>query len=176
MNHVRGIEQLGDSGVDVLPSLFQCILAGGGLGVVNKVKLEILSTVWSVVGKIGISAIPIFMGEDVVTPGNSGVANRRTVPKTFIVRVWVIGDGQGMPAQRTCELIAVLRLDGAVSLARIVDTPLEDVVGRGTFVFPGNRSVGIGSPVDDGDDLVRRVGRDSSLIPVILHLDLELPN
>ena len=70
----------------------------------------------------------------------------------------------------------MLRLDGAVAFAWIVDTPLEDVVGRGTLVLPGNGSMGIGGPVDNRDNLVRRVGRDGSLIPVVLHLNLKLPN
>ena len=81
-----------------------------------------------------------------------------------------------MPAQRTGELVVVLRLDRAVAFAWVVDTPLEDIIGRGGLVFPGNGSIGIGSPVDNGDDLVRRVGGDSSLIPVVLHLNLELPD
>jgi len=81
-----------------------------------------------------------------------------------------------VPAQRTGELVVVLRLDGTVAFAWVIDAPLENVVGRGSLFLPGNRSMGIGSPVDHGDNLVGRVGRDSSLIPVILHLNLELPN
>jgi len=81
-----------------------------------------------------------------------------------------------VPAQRTGELVVVLRLDRAVAFAWVVDTPLEDVIGRGNLVLPGNGSMGIGSPVDNRDDLVRRVGGDGSLIPVILHLNLELPD
>jgi len=81
-----------------------------------------------------------------------------------------------VPAQRTGELVVVLRLDRAVAFAWVVDTPLEDIIGRGSLVLPGNGSIGIGGPVDNRDDLVRRVGRDSSLIPVILHLNFELPD
>ena len=81
-----------------------------------------------------------------------------------------------MPAQRTGELVVVLRLDRAVAFAWVVDTPLEDVIGRGGLVLPGNGSIGIGSPVDNRDDLVRRVGGDGSLIPVVLHLNLEFPD
>jgi len=93
MNHVGGIEQLCDSGVDEFPSLLQSILAGGGLGIVYPVELEILSTVWSVIGKIFVFTLPIFMGEDVVTPGDSGVTNQRTARKTDVGREWVVGDG-----------------------------------------------------------------------------------
>lgn len=81
-----------------------------------------------------------------------------------------------MPAQRAGELVVVLRLDRAVAFAWVVDTPLEDVIGRGGLVLPGNGSIGIGSPVDNRDDLVRRVGGDGSLIPVVLHLNLEFPD
>jgi len=93
VNHVGGIEQLGDGGVDVFLSLLQSVLGSGGLGVVNIVEIEVLSTVRSVVGEVGISALPVLVGENVVAPGNSGVANRRTISKTFVGRVWVIGDG-----------------------------------------------------------------------------------
>jgi len=86
MNHVGGIEQLCDSSVDEFPSLLQSILAGGGLGIVYEVELEILSTVWSVIEEIIAFTLPIFMSEDVVTPGDSGVTNQRTARETNVGR------------------------------------------------------------------------------------------
>lgn len=176
MDHVSGIEQLGDGSVDILPGLLEGVPAGDKLGVVDVVELKALSTIRSVVLDVGITAVPVFMSENVVTPGNSSVADRRTVRETVVTRVWIISDGQGVPTQRTSELVIVLRLDGTVSFARIVDTPLEDIVSRETPLFPGEGSVGIGSPVDNGDDLVRSVSGDGSFVPVVLHLNLELPN
>ena len=81
-----------------------------------------------------------------------------------------------MPTPRAGARIVVLRLNGPVALAWVVDAPPEDVVGRSTLALPGDRNVGIGDPINHRDDLVRRVGRDSSLIPVILHLNLKLPD
>ena len=176
MNHVGGIEQLGDSGVDVLPRLLQGILVGGGFGVVNIVEFEVYSTVRSVVGEVGVSALPVLMGENVVPPCDSGVTDRRTVHVAFVGRMWVIGNGQGVPTQGTGELVVALRFDGSVAFTWIIDAPLEDVVGCETLVFPRDRSVGIGGPVDHRDDLVGRVGGDSSLIPVVLHLNFKLPD
>jgi len=176
VNHVGGIKQLGDGGVDVLPRLLQGVLVGGGFGVVNVVKFKVHSTVRSVVGEVGISALPVLMGENVVTPRNCGVADRRTMPETFVGRVWVISDGQGVPTQGTGELVVALRFNGPVAFSWIIDAPLEDVVGGETLVFPGDRSVGIGGPVDHRDDLVGRVGGDGSLIPVVLHLNFKLPD
>jgi len=176
VNHVGGIKQLGHGGIDVLPRLLQSILVGGGFGVVSEVEFEIRSTVRSVVGEVGISALPVLMGENVVTPRNSGVADRRTVPEAFVGRVWVVGDGQGVPAQGTGELVVALRFNGSTAFTWIVDTPLEDGVGCETLVLPGDRSVGVGGPVDHRDDLVRRVGGDSGLVPVVLHLHFKLPD
>jgi len=176
VNHVGGIEQLGDGGVDEPLSLLQSILTRSELGVVSIVELEVLATVRSVVGEVAISTLPVLMSEDVVAPGNGSVADRGTVLETLVGRVRVISDGQRVPAQRTGEFVVVLCFDGAVAFTWIVDTPLEDIVGRGALFLPGNRSMGIGGPVDDRDDLVRRVSRDRSLIPVVLHLDLELPD
>ena len=176
MNHVGSVEQLGDCGVDVLPSLLQSILLVGRLRVINIVEFKILSAIRSVVGEVGVPTLPVLMGEDVITPGNSGIANRRTVTETLVGRVRVIGDRQGVPTQGAGDLVAVLHLNGTFAFTWIVDTPLEDVIGGGTLVLPGNGSVGIGGPVDHRDDLVRRVSRDSSLIPVVHHLNLEFPN
>ena len=176
MDHVGGIKQLSNGGVDVFPGFLQSVLAVGGLGVVNVVEVEVLSTIRSVVGEVGIAALPVLMGKNVITPGNSGVADRRAMRVAFVGRVWVIGDRQGVPAQWTGERVAVLRLDGAVAFTWIVNAPLEDVIGGGAPVLPRDRGVGVGSPVNHRDDLVRRVGRDSSLIPVILHLNFKLPN
>ena len=176
VDHVGGIEHLGDAGVDVLPSLLQGVLAGGELGIVDVVEVEILSTVWSVVRDEGVTTIPVFMSENVVAPGNGGVTNGRTRRETVVVRIWVVGDGQGVPAQGTGKFVVVLGFGGATAFAWVVDTPLENVVSCEAPVLPGNGSVGIGSPVDDGDDLVRRVGRDGGLVPIVFHLNFELPN
>ena len=176
VNHVGGIEQLGDGEVDVLLRLLQSILVGGGLGIIMKVEFAILSAIWSVIGNIGVPTLPIFMGEDVVAPGIGSIADRITMHEALIGRLWIMSNGQGVPAQRTGEFVVVLRLNSAVAFTWIVNAPLEDVIGRKTIALPGNRCVGIGGPVDDGDYLVRRVGRNSSLIPIVLHLDLELPN
>ena len=93
MDHVRGIEQLCDSSVDEFPSLLQSILAGGGLGFVYEVELEIFSAVWSIIGEVFVFTLPIFMSEDIVTPGDSGVTNQRTAYNTGVGREWVVGDG-----------------------------------------------------------------------------------
>ena len=176
VNHVGCIEQLGDGEVYMLLRLLQSILLGGGLGIIMEVEFAIISAIWSVIGNIGVPTLPIFMGEDVVAPGIGGVADRITVHEALIGRLWIMGNGQGVPTQRTGEFIVALRLDSAVAFTWIVNAPLEDVIGRKTIALPGNRGIGIGGPVDDGDYLVRRVGRNSSLIPIVLHLDLELPN
>ena len=176
MNHVGGIKQLGDGGVDVLPGLTQSILVGCGFGVVNEVEFEVLSTVRSVIGDVVISTFPVLLGENVVTPGDGGVADRGTVAETFVGRIWIIGNGQGVPTQGAGEFVDTLCFDGSVSFSWVVDAPLEDVVGCGNLVLPGDRGVGIRSPINHRDDLVRRVGGDSSLIPVVLHLNLKLPD
>jgi len=84
MNHVGGIEQLGDSGVDVLLSLLQRILLGGRLGIIRIMELKILSAVRSVIGKIGVPTLPIFMGEDVIAPGISVIADHITAGETLV--------------------------------------------------------------------------------------------
>ena len=95
--HIGGIEQLGNGGVDVLPSLIHSVLpaASGGLWVVNIVEFEVRSTVRSVVediGSLALSAHPVPLGENVVTPGD-GSAAPVTVIGTSVGRVWVIGEG-----------------------------------------------------------------------------------
>ena len=176
MDHVSCVEQLGNGGIDIFLGFLQSVLPGGEMGVVDVVEREILSAVWSVIGDVGITAIPVLVSESVVTPSNSRVANRRAVLETDAVRLRVVSDGQGVPTERTGKLVAEFPLNAALAFARIIDSPLEDVVGRERPAFLGNRGVGIGGPVDHRNDLVRRVGRDGSLVPVILHLNLELPN
>lgn len=63
MNHVGGIEQLGDGGVDVLLGLLESIFLVRILGRILEVEREILASVRTIVVEVAVPALPIFVGE-----------------------------------------------------------------------------------------------------------------
>jgi hypothetical protein len=67
VNHVGGVEQLGHSGVDVLPGLCKSLTAFSVLGVVLEIKGKVLASIRTIVINPVVSTFPILMGEDLQT-------------------------------------------------------------------------------------------------------------
>ena len=71
--------------------------------------------------------------------------------------------------------VKVLLLDTTAAALGIVNAPLEDVVGRARRCRRlGNRRIRVRRPIDNRDDVMGGRGGDRGLVPVILHLNLEL--
>jgi hypothetical protein len=159
MDHVAGIEELGNSEVN--------IALGGNPGAVRRelvgiVEDEVLSTIRAVVVQPVRAALPILMSENVITNGSRVVDDGAS--GDALVAPWVLRSGERVPAKRRCNLIIGRDLKGAVTANRVVHSPLPNIVAACDLL---RRDAGIRRPIEDLDDAGGVRCRDGSLVPVL---------
>lgn len=140
----------------------------------------------------------------IVTPGSREEANiissvvLQTLKRVAVIGCRVVGSGDRVPAKRTSSLVVGVLDKVPLALLRVVDAPAPNLVHRVASGILGDRSESIGrvagpavlagavlllavrcvvgDPVDDVHDARRETGIDVRLVPVVLHLDDELPH
>jgi hypothetical protein len=64
VNHVRGVEELCDGGVDILLGFLLSVRLVGELGAVLVIKDSVLATIWTIVIDKAVLAFPVLLCEN----------------------------------------------------------------------------------------------------------------
>ena len=102
MDHVAGIEELGDSEVNVARSRSPCTIAT--LELVAVVEDEVISTIRAVVVHPVRAALPVLVSEDVITKRGC-VVDDSVSGIAFVGLPRVIRSRYRMPTKRRCNLV-----------------------------------------------------------------------